>query len=226
MADEPQRPNERGQAFEETIGRLLNVLQVTHPTVITVRHQPKIVLHNGEDVFPDFELKCAFPHQTDIRLIECQDRKKDSQEIQRKIRHIKSLSKYNRFLIVYRDPDYLGPSVSGTLAKDGVPTYDVLEFLDFLRRLEVVVARSENLPTGVAEVEAAIDALRGDPFAAGLVGILGRQAEKAFLPNLLREVGSDLLIDQMSSRLKTLASTESGKDEAMVGRVEPPPWRP
>lgn len=135
-------PNERGKAFEDIVGDLLDCLQKQNPGdiettigAIKVKRQVKIELHDSETVKPDFELICRLDHMRDHYLIECQDRKKSSQEIVHKIRHIKSLSDKNNFLFVYKNKAFLTEAVRKALDNDGIIHYNLDQFVIFLLQL-------------------------------------------------------------------------------------------
>jgi hypothetical protein len=131
----PNEANQRGKEFEDMVAGCLNLLQSRHQKTVEVRSHPRISLQNGTIVIPDFELTCMFPHQIDRRLIECQSRNKSSQDIAHRIRTIKALSPRNRFILVFRDVDYLSAAVKQALDADGVVCYPLLEFAAFLSKL-------------------------------------------------------------------------------------------
>jgi hypothetical protein len=219
-----QYRTERGRSFEKKVGRLLGFLQENHPTTVSYRSQPQVELHNGEKCFADFELTCTFPHIRDIRLIECQDREESSQDVQRKIRHVKSLSKHNRVLFVFKRPDYLSAAVGDSLHKDGVLTYDLLDFIDFLRRLDLVLKASESIVADPTEISRALEDLDPKSNTSNQLPMSGQ--DEPMLAAMLREYSSGGGFDpQAAMRLTSLASKKDGKDEVMLAEARPD-WRP
>lgn len=117
--------NEKGRTFEVAIGRLLDFLATNHPDMVEVTHHPRLELHNGESVIPDYELVYDLGFQKDHRLIECQNRERSSSDIVHKIRHVKSLSGRNRFVFVYAEEDFLTKATRHSLEADGISFYSV-----------------------------------------------------------------------------------------------------
>lgn len=135
MRYEANRSYDRGMEFEKLVAILLNLLRVRHPEKVRITRHPRVKLYNGTVAIPDFELVCDLPHQIDHRLIECQDRHRSSQDIAHKIRDIKSLSRKNRVVLVYREPEYLSQPVRRALDADGVVCYSLYELATFLERM-------------------------------------------------------------------------------------------
>jgi hypothetical protein len=126
-------PNKnRGKLFEEKVASLLADVTAFLPRLVEVRTQPPFVLHNKEEVRPDFELIYEQPPHRNHRIIECQSRNKSSNDIVHKIRQIKALSPSNRFIFVYEDPGFLSKSVRENLKSDGIVYYSHDEFAQFL----------------------------------------------------------------------------------------------
>lgn len=136
----------RGRAFEDLVAELLELLRHAYPDRVAVTRQPKIQLHDKSVVRPDFELIVALPHQRDRRLIECQDRRRPSQGIARKIRVMKSMSEWNRVIFVYRDPTFLSKPLAASLKANAVPHYSLIEFADYLRRMSTTLASTTSPP--------------------------------------------------------------------------------
>ncbi len=153
------KPREPGKEFEEVIGSLLDALVKAHPEAVTVRWQPRLALHDSEIVIPDFELAYRLHHQREKYLIECQNRKRTSQDICRKIRHVKSLSDRNRFIFVCGSCAALPRSVKQSLDSDGTLYYDLTGFMDFLKKLSRTLS---SLKHDVDDTEF-LDALTGAP---------------------------------------------------------------
>ncbi|HEX3555113.1 MAG TPA: hypothetical protein VIA62_17965 [Thermoanaerobaculia bacterium] len=152
----PNEANQRGKEFEDLVAGCLGLLISRHPKTVEVKHHPHLDLQNGTFVIPDFELTCTFPHQIDRRLIECQSRTKSSQDIAHRIRTIKSLSPRNRFILVFRDADYLSAAVKQALDADGVVCYPLLEFAAFLSKLsDALTAQAANEQAATKEAVAA-----------------------------------------------------------------------
>jgi hypothetical protein len=136
MLEGPNRDsNRRGRNFESLVGKLLHVLALQHPKTVKVIQHPTLKLNNGSTAIPDFELVYELPYQIDHRIIECQDRKRSSLEIARKIRDMKAHSEKNRFLFVYKEENFLTTAVRNDLDSDGIVHYNVFEFVAFLNRL-------------------------------------------------------------------------------------------
>ena len=129
----------RGIVFEHRVRHLLETLKKEHTKLVEVTYQPRLLLHSGEEVIPDFELCYDLGFQKDARLIECQSRNRSSSSIIHKIRHIKSLSSRNRFIFVYEDEDYLSEPTRKSLASDGVSFYSYDEFKTFIKRLDLAM---------------------------------------------------------------------------------------
>ena len=131
----------KGRAFETKVGNLLLSLRSKYPTRVTVLEQPKLVLHDGQEVIPDFDLGFDVFFERGHYLIECQDRKRITPQILQKIKYIKALSPRNRFIFVY--PRRLSESTRKALDADGVPHRSFEEFADFVRALDHVLLMLE-----------------------------------------------------------------------------------
>ena len=137
----------RGKEFEDLIFNLLSCLKKqnpgnidTTPGAVEVICHPRIKLYNSEILISDYELISRTHHSVDHHLIECQDRKRSSQDIVHKIRHMKSLSSRNRFIFVYKDKGYLSDAIKNSLKSDGIISFDLDGFVIFLIKLNYSMA--------------------------------------------------------------------------------------
>jgi hypothetical protein len=132
-------PQFRGRAFEGRVLKLLDWLKQRNPERSNFLYQPRVRLSNGEILIPDFELRYDAGYQEDRRLIECQSRDRSSQDIVHKIRHAKSLSAKNRFILVYEVEEFLREPTRLALAADGIVFYSFQQFETFIERLDVTL---------------------------------------------------------------------------------------
>jgi hypothetical protein len=204
-------PVGRGTEFENLVGCLLELLRLQHPQAVTVKRHPHIDLQNGTFTVPDFELICNFQYQIDHRLIECQDRERSSQDIAHKIRTVKALSSHNRFILVFKDHDYLSAAVRQALSADGVAYYFLFEFAVFLERLSQALM-------GVATP--AIDAdgeLRAKPNALHVKSIAAKPVQAPDLAGEMARVFRESLGASATTEFNKSRSDFSPKaDQAML----------
>lgn len=175
--------------FESLVWLLLRKLADEQPKRVSVKRHPVLSLANGQSVIPDFELTTELPHQTDHRLIECQDRLRSSQDVLHKIRSVRAISPRNRFIFLYRNRQSISNALTLALNADGVVHYDIYEFAVFLEELSGTIEKLDSPP-------------RETPLAPG-----------RYLGALLSRQEGD------SRRLNEVVQSRSWhKDEGMLGR--------
>ena len=131
----PLSPNKKGRRFEDQIQRVLGDLQGAYPQLVSVTKQVRLVLYNGQEVVPDFQLHIRFLHEIGYYLIECQHRRRSSASIVHKIRSVKSLSKHNTFIYLYHSR--ISMALLSALEADGVMSMAFKDFVVFVRELKV-----------------------------------------------------------------------------------------
>jgi hypothetical protein len=128
----------KGQNFELVIQAVLNTLTKRHKKFVTVEYHPEISLDSGRVIIPDFDLHVNLIFEEARYLIECQDRNKYSLGIVDKISRVKAQSNRNRFIFVAGSD--LPKAVNKALKKDGVITMRLDEFVDYIIRMDEVLA--------------------------------------------------------------------------------------
>jgi hypothetical protein len=138
----PNKSYDRGESFEDEIRGTLMGLQSEHPERVRVFDHPRVTLHDGQEVIPDFVLEYEMPEAKHIVTIECQDRQRSQKDITNKIRTMKALSSSNRFLFVYRDQ--LPEATGKALEADGTPHVSYDEFVNFVKGLSTSIKHTEK----------------------------------------------------------------------------------
>ena len=120
-------------------------LRRRNPSFFSFVYQPRIRLHSGQLVIPDFEIRYDLGFQKDARLIECQSRNRSSNDIIHKIRHIKSLSSWNRFILVYEEKEFLASTTRWVVQADGIVAFSFEELERYLSVMEeLLTLRKEH----------------------------------------------------------------------------------
>lgn len=126
--------NRIGKDFESKVFGVLLTLSGKHPEHVVVKEQPRFLLHDGQEVFPDFEICFQLSYETGKYLIECQSRKTSSPQIAQKIRYMKSLSARNRFIFIHEQD--ISNSTKSALRSDGVMVLRFEEFVAYIAKLD------------------------------------------------------------------------------------------
>ncbi|MCG8408626.1 MAG: hypothetical protein MI923_25770 [Phycisphaerales bacterium] len=129
--------NEGGRRFENQVRMLLEGVRWEFPNYVNVKYQPRIELHNGEIVIPDFEFAHKTQHAVFRYLIECQDRKRSSNDVADKIRKVKSLSSWNLFLFIHNRP--IPKPLKKALDADGVNAMSFEGFANFMSNTKLTL---------------------------------------------------------------------------------------
>lgn len=129
-----------GYGFEREVEAALRNLEWKFPDVIRVSAQPAF-LGALRPHRADFELEYKLGGLTHQHLIECQNRNRSSHEIADKIYTVRGTSDRGRYILVYKDSEYLSETVAKRLKEMGVLCFD-LENLKrvFLNQLEADIA--------------------------------------------------------------------------------------
>jgi hypothetical protein len=135
---------EKGRSFEQQIEELLVQLRVDFPLRFQFTRQPRIELHSGEYVIPDFEIVVDLPHVCSKYLIECQDRNRNSKTILHKIQHTRALSSRNKFIFVYNTT--VSAETMRALHADGVLVHSRDDFTHFREQVRHTL-RATTPPT-------------------------------------------------------------------------------
>ncbi|MBY3201319.1 hypothetical protein [Rhizobium laguerreae] len=132
--------NNKGAEFESRVGEILETLERIHPGSVRVFTKPLYKLREDEEIIPDFELHFDLLFEEARYIIECQNREKTDSALAHKIRHIKALTRKNRFIFVYG-----GSPTEWNLAaykNDGILTMSIAEFSLFVGRISIQLHRS------------------------------------------------------------------------------------
>ncbi|ULJ72987.1 hypothetical protein [Rhizobium gallicum] len=133
------KSNSKGTEFEGQVWDVLTTLRESNPECIEIVDHPNFKLFNQEEVIPDFEIKIKHGYIEDWYLIECQNRNRSDKELFRKIRHVKNLSRRNKFIFVHGSE--ISVEVRRSLDSDGIIVMSFQEFASFAARLSSELAR-------------------------------------------------------------------------------------
>ncbi|MCC6230698.1 MAG: N-6 DNA methylase [Phycisphaerales bacterium] len=109
-------------------------MKASFPTLVAFDHLFMLTLRTGRELKPDFRLSVRMPHQTDVRLIECQSRNATDHALADKITTIRKDSDYKRFIFVYENRP--SGAVMKEFEQQGVVVYNLDEFQAFVVELK------------------------------------------------------------------------------------------
>lgn len=134
--------NSKGRDFEREVHDILLNLATRFPDYVKVSSQrdfPAAVSLRPHRA--DFEFEYRVGALTHRHLIECQNRNRSSHEIADKIYAVRGTSNRNRYILVYKDADYLSRPVQKRLTDMGVLQFQFESFRrDFIEQLEADLA--------------------------------------------------------------------------------------
>jgi hypothetical protein len=134
-----------GQELEQRVAELLLQLQSGFPTAVKVFPQAELLLQNGQMVRPDFDLRVTLPHETGYYLIECQNRKRSSNELLSKIQLVRAKSSRKTFIFIHAQA--ISDEHRKALEGEGVMVYSFDEFqARFVAYLTITLAATAHLP--------------------------------------------------------------------------------
>lgn len=134
--------NIKGANFESEVNTILQALErkFSHRVKIAAQVEFNDVARPHR---ADFELQYVLGGLTHQHLIECQHRKRSSNEIADKIYAVKGTTDRGRYIFVYKDRDYLSEPVAKRLNNMGVLCFDLAGFGEFITQLEADIALHE-----------------------------------------------------------------------------------
>ena len=124
----------RGDDFEPD-KQCARGLAYSFPDRFAFSKWPKVILRNGETVFPDFVIELDLPHLKERYLIECQDRSSNSKSILHKIEHVRAQSGKNNFIFLYNET--ATAETIRALRAEGILVFSYDEFMRFLDRIRI-----------------------------------------------------------------------------------------
>jgi len=133
----------KGKQFENRVKQALEVFESSYSKQVEITEQPRLVLHDGQSVQPDFQLEIKLHFMNLAFLIECQDRQRSRPDIAHKIKYVKISSDRNNFLFVY--PDRIPNDTRKALSADGVLHMSFQEFAVFINRLGELLKLADTL---------------------------------------------------------------------------------
>jgi len=132
----------KGRDFERQVHDALLRIEARFPECVKVTAQSAFsTAVSGRPHRADFEFEYKLGGLTHQHLIECQNRNRSSHEIADKIYAVRGTSDRNRYILVYKDAEYLSPPVQERLTRMGVLHFTFKAFKrDFLDQLEADLA--------------------------------------------------------------------------------------
>lgn len=154
----------KGVEFEKDVEEVLRNLENKFKDIVKVKYQP-IFNESTRPHRADFELEYKLGGLTHQHLIECQNRKKSSYEITDKIYSVRGTSDRNRYIFVYKDPNFLNNKISNRLKEMGVLSLDFENFKKFIKKLDeditlIKLAQEIILDSNLSKYENIINELR------------------------------------------------------------------
>lgn len=135
-------PNKIGRSFQDKVGILLKDFAARHTGRVTVAQDQEIPLQDGNTVLPDFHVVIEEIHERRHYFLECQNRKKRSRDIARKIREIRGLSHCMTFFFVY--PESVSESYAASLKKQGIAPMSLANLTQWVKNASTTLAFTEG----------------------------------------------------------------------------------
>jgi hypothetical protein len=145
--------NATGADFEQRVYEVLQLLAHNFPSRVHVDRHPRLLLQNGEEVVPDFDLLVVQPHERQFYFVECQARQGFSKDILHKIQHIRAKSWRQTFLFVY--PESIPAELKRALEVENVLHFPFAEFCAYIDNIRsaltglLVLGKKDQIAPGL-----------------------------------------------------------------------------
>ena len=121
---------DKGDALEAKVGRMLKRAKKQTSGNISYKHKPEIILSDGQPRVPDFQVDISYPHKKQRIFVECEDRKRNKNDLLEKIHFIRNNHRQKTFIFIY--PKRISVTLAERFTKQGITHRSLTQFREFL----------------------------------------------------------------------------------------------